>query len=287
MYLKHLKHILVREKPFFVGVVPLLWQVLFFYVPLAFIILLSITRLAEGTVLGLTLEYYAPFLTSTYVLVLLRSLMLALVNVLLCFMVGFPLAYFLAFRAGRFKMVFLFLLLLPFWTNFLLHIYAWFFVLDRGGVLNTLLLKLGLISRPLELLNSLGAIVLVMLYAYLPFMVLPLYSVLERIDRKVLEASYDLGATGWQTVRNILLPLALTGIQSGLFLVFVPSFGEFAIPGLMGGERWAFAGTVITQYILGNRTLALGTAFTLLSCVVLILALFVLYRVLNYAITRE
>lgn len=281
-----LKHLLAREKPFLVGVVPLLWQALFFYLPLAFIILLSITKLAQGTVLSLTLEYYLPFLTLTYVLVLLRSLMLALVNVVLCFVVGFPLAYFLAFRAERFKTLFLFLLILPFWTNFLLHVYAWFFVLDRGGVVNTVLLKLGVISHPLNLLNSLGAILLVMLYAYLPFMVLPVYSVLERIDRKVLEASYDLGATGWQTISKILLPLSLSGIQSGLFLVFVPSFGEFAIPGLMGGERWSFAGTVITQYILGNRTLALGAAFTLLSCIVLILALFGIYRAFNYLITR-
>lgn len=207
---------------------------------------------------------------------------MAITNSFLCFLVGYPVAHFVSFSAGKFKNFCLFLLILPFWTNFLLHLYAWFFVLERSGFLNNILLSLGLITHPLHLLNSIWTVVAIMLYCYLPFMVLPIYSALERFDRNLLEASADLGATPWQTWRRIVFPLSFTGIQSGFFLVFIPSFGEFVIPGLLGGEKYLFVGTVISQYILGNRTLSLGAAFTVLSC-----ASVLLFIGLIYIITRK
>jgi spermidine/putrescine transport system permease protein len=164
----------------------------------------------------------------------------------------------------------LFLLLVPFWTNFLLHIYAWFFVLEREGFLNTLLSKLHLISEPLQLLNTPFAIMIMMVYYYLPFMVMPLYSALEKMDPRLIEASFDLGASWRQTVLRVILPLTKKGLKAGFFLVYIPSFGEFAIPELMGGDKWMFVGNVIASYMLGDETGSLGAAFTLLAAVALL-----------------
>ena len=255
------------EIPFFVGVPALIWQGLFFIVPLVGMLLYSFSSSAN----------FLPFLNGMYLKVLLRSLFLASANVLLCFCIAYPLAYCLVFRVQNFKNIFLFFLIIPFWTNFLLHIFAWFFVLEREGVLNTLLLYLKIIAEPLHLVNSLAAIMLMMVYYYLPFMVLSIYSSLERFDIRLMEASADLGATWWQTIRRVVLPLSMPGIQTGVFLVFVPSFGEFAIPELMGGDKIMFAGTVISRFILSAQTGQLGAAFTVISCITLIGAAAILY----------
>jgi spermidine/putrescine transport system permease protein len=277
-----------QEGPFVIGVPAFLWQALFFYIPLFFIIIWSVLNVSDdGSVVGLTLENFTPFFSRSYIFIILKSLLLALANSVLCFIVGFPVAYFLSFKAGNLKNIFLFLLILPFWTNFLLHIYAWFFVLERGGFLNTLLLRLGIISEPLVMLHTMTVVMLVMVYSYLPFMVLPIYSILERFDRGLLEASYDLGANTWQSLIRILLPLTRSGILLGFFLVFVPSFGEFVIPGLLGGDKFMFVGTVISHYILGNVTLSLGAAFTLISCLVLLGFAALAYLVVNFILKRR
>lgn len=259
------------ELPFAIGVPALVWQVLFFYVPLLFIVVSSFIQVSElGDFEGFTFSHIKLFLSTTYLKVILASLTLALTNAITCFFIAFPLAYFLAFISKRYKNIFLFFLIVPFWTNFLLHVYAWFYVLERHGFLNTLLLKLGLIQEPLHLLNSLPAIMIMMIYYYLPFMVLPIYSSLERFNYKLIEASYVLGGSFFSTLRRIILPLNSTGIRAGFFLVFIPSFGEFVIPELMGGDKKMFVGTVVSQYILGEGTGSLGAAFTLLSGIFLI-----------------
>jgi spermidine/putrescine transport system permease protein len=274
----HIKEVFKQEKPFFMLVPALLWQTLFFYAPLLFIGILSLLKFSDvGMYQGLTLENYLRFFSPTYFLIILKSLALAVTNGFLCFLLGYPLAYFISFKTGRLKNLFLFLLILPFWTNFLLHIYAWFFVLDRGGFLNTALIWLGVLREPLHMLNSLAAVILLMVYSYLPFMVLPVYSILERFDRSLVEASADLGASPFQTVLRVVVPLSLPGILSGFALVFVPSFGEFAIPALMGGEKYLFVGSVISQYILANKTISFGAAFTVISSSVLLLFVGLVY----------
>nr|NGX46178.1 Putrescine transport system permease protein PotH [Chlamydiota bacterium] len=232
-----------------------------------------------------TLTHIATFLNAIYFKVIGASLLLALSNAILCFLVAFPLAYFLAFIAKGARNLLLFLLIVPFWTNFLLHIYAWFYVLETHGILNTLLLKVGVIEEPIHFLNSIFATMIMMVYYYLPFMVLPIFSALERFNFSLIEASLDLGASWNSTFRRILLPLTRKGIIAGVFLVFIPSFGEFAIPELMGGERHAFVGTVVSQYILGEGTGSLGSAFTLLSALCLIAGAVILYRVINFFLT--
>jgi spermidine/putrescine transport system permease protein len=143
-------------------------------------------------------------------------------------------------------------------------------------------MKLGIISEPIHLLNSLFAVMIMMVYYYLPFMVLPIYSALERFNVSLIEASYDLGGTFFSTLRRILIPLTSRGIKAGFFLVYIPSFGEFVIPELMGGDKTMFVGTVVSQYILGEGTGSLGAAFTLLSGVVRIVSALILFRILGW-----
>lgn len=271
-----LKACLAKNIPFFFGAPVFIWQVLFFVLPLLFIIALSvITRVDGHYVIGI--KRFVTFFTPVYMRIIARSLVLALTNAILCLVLSYPIAYFLAFKAGKLKNVLLFFLIVPFWTNFLLHIYAWFFVLERGGFLNTVLLSLGVIQEPLHILNTMIAVGIMMVYYYLPFMALPLYAVLEKFDARLIEASSDLGATWWQTFYKIIVPLSMPGIVSGFFLVYVPSFAEFAIPELMGGNKKMFVGSVVSYDVLGGTTLSQGAAFTLLSAVILMISALVIF----------
>ena len=206
---------------------------------------------------------------------------MALFTALSCLAIAYPVAYFLALRVKRYKNFLLFLFTLPFWTNFLVLVYAWFFLLEYNGLINTLLMKVGFISQPLHMANSFFAIGIVMVYCYVPFMLMPLYAVLEKFDPRLIESSFDLGANSWQTFKKVVLPASLPGIRTGFFLVFVPSFGEFAIPALLGGSKYMFVGSLISYYFLMARNIYLGAAFTVLSAVVLALVSFGIYLVLK------
>ena len=173
----------------------------------------------------------------------------------------------------------LFFLFIPFWTNFLLHIYAWMFVLERNGVINSFLIALGVIAEPLQLLNSFFAIGLIMVYCYLPFMILPIYNSLEKFDKGLIRASFDLGATWWQTMTRVVVPMSWSGVRSGLFLVFVSAFGEFAIPELVGGDKFVFVGNVVAYYTMSANTASLGAAFTLMVAIIVVCLLSLLYVV--------
>jgi ABC-type spermidine/putrescine transport system permease subunit I len=144
-------------------------------------------------------------------------------------------------------------------------------VLDNNGLINTFLLRAGIIQEPLHLVNNMRAIFVVMVYYYLPFMMMPLYSILEKIQHELLEASMDLGATHWQTFKRITIPLSMSGIKTGVFLVFVPAFGEFAIPSIIGGGQQMFVGSLISHYFLVARDNQLGAAFTILSGFILLI----------------
>ena len=271
--------------PFSLGAPALIWQVLFFYLPLLLIIFSSFLEISDEVVTGITLSNITAFFTPTYLRVIFSSIALGLGNAFLCFLIAYPLAYFMAFRGRKIKNLLLFLLIIPFWTNFLLHVYAWFFVLERGGFLNNVLLFFGWIDSPISFMNTTFAVMIMMVYYYLPFMVLPIYSSLEKFDSNLIESSLDLGASWLQTFRQIMLPLSLAGIRAGVFLVYIPSFGEFAIPELMGGDKQMFVGSVVSRYILGDTTGSLGAAFTVVACSFLLLSSFVLYFVVNRLLT--
>ena len=282
MKLKFLSKEHTSQFPFTFGAPAIVWQILFFYFPLLIIVITSFVNISElGEIEGVTLKKIALFLSPTYMKVILSSMLLGVSNALICLLIAYPLAYFMALRGKKHKNLLLFLLIIPFWTNFLLHVYAWFFVLERDGFLNTLLLKIGFIHEPIHFLNSVFSIMVMMVYYYLPFMVLPIYSSLERFDSRLIEASLDLGASWFQTFRRIMLPLTLGGIRAGFFLVYIPSFGEFAIPELMGGDKYMFVGSVVSHYILGDQTGSLGAAFTVVACICLLLSALGLFFLLN------
>ncbi len=253
----------------FMSTPALLWEILFLCIPLVSIVGMSLIRPFQDSMF-FTLSNYWSLFNPIYFRIIARSTILAFVNAVLCLLCAYPVVYFLVFRIKRMKHVLLFLLVLPFWTSLLVQAYAWFFVLEKYGLINSILLKIGLISAPLHLLNTQLAIYLVMAYCYLPFMILPLYTALEKIDRKLIEASLDLGAGPLQTFLRVTWPLSLGGIKTGFFLVFVPSFGEFVIPALLGGTKSFYIGSLIEQYFLVSRDVYTGAAFTCLAGLILI-----------------
>ena len=257
--------------PFALRTPAVLLQLLFFYLPLLLIIVTSFVTVSElGYFEGVTLKKIALFLSPTYMKVILSSILLGLATASICLIIAYPLAYFMAIPGRRYKNLLLFLLIIPFWTNFLLHVYAWFFVLEREGLINSILMGMGIIKEPIHFLNSMFSIMIMMVYYYLPFMVLPIYSSLEKFEYKLIEASMDLGASWFQTFRRIMLPLTIGGIRAGFFLVYIPAFGEFAIPELMGGDKYMFVGSVVSHYILGDQTGSLGAGFTVVACLCLL-----------------
>lgn len=276
------------NRSFFVAVPALLWQVLFLYIPLFFILVMSVLKRLDFSVLeNITLEHYAAFFNITYYKILFRSVVLAFVTSITCFLIAFPIAYLISFRVRHLKNFLLFFLVLPFWANFLVQVYAWFSILGYDGFLNTLLFNIGIISQPLHILNTPFAIYLVMLFCFLPFMVLPIYSSMEKINHAVLEASYDLGATSWQTIWRVVLPLSSSGIKTAFLLVFIPSFGEFIVPLLLGGGKQLFAGSLISYFFLETRNLFSGAAFTCLSIMVLLVSTMLLYVLLKKIFGRD
>ena len=276
--MKRFKTAVSQEIPLLYSMPALLWQVLFLFVPLMIILYFSIVQDTLSWWPQLTTGHYAVLFDWVYARIIARSLVLAVGTTLTCFLFAYPVAYFLALRVKRFKGALLFLLTLPFWTNFLVQIYAWFFLLERNGVINALLLKLGIISEPFLIANSLFAVFIVMIYCYLPFMIMPLYTILTKIEAELLEASADLGATPWQTFWRVTLPLSVPGIQTGMLLVLVPAFGEFAIPALLGGSKYMMVGSLISYYFLVARNSAMGAAFTVVSGIVLLIVALLLYR---------
>lgn len=262
------------QLPFFLGLPAVLWQVFFVYVPLLVVLVLSFDT-------GSFSRFY-PFFSLAYLKVMGRSLLLGLSTTFCCLVIAYPVAYWLAQCAHRTKNILLFLLFIPFWTNFLLHIYAWMFVMDRHGVVNAVLEWLGIIHEPLRLLYTMPAILVVMIYCYTPFMVLPIYTSLEKFDWRLHEASSDLGATWWQTFWRVVVPLSLPGIRSGLFLVLVPAFGEFVIPELIGGDKLMFVGNVIAYQTIHAHTVSSGAAFTIFSAVVLMGLLVMVYGMIRF-----
>lgn len=262
--------------PFAVGIAPFIWQFLFFIIPLSLLFISSFFD--EGL---FSFSKFIPFLDPSYSRSLLASLLMAFFNSLLCLGLAFPIAYTLSFKIKKFKNVLLFLILIPFWTNFLIHIYAWFYVLESGGILNQFLQLIHFFPGTNSHLNTSLAIILMLVYYYLPLSLLPIYSGLERLDVRLVEASYDLGAGFWITFRRVILPMTKVALRSSFFLVFIPTFGEFAIPELMGGDKFMFAGSVISHFLLGDGTVGLGSAFAIYACLVLMGACFFIYKLFD------
>ena len=215
-----------------------IWLALLLAVPLAIVCVYSaMTRGAYGGVgQPWTLENYARFFDPLYGAILLRSLVMAAAATALCLLLGFPLALFIS-RAQKWRGLYLFLVILPFWTSFLVRTYAWMFLLRDTGLLNTMLQSLHVIREPLPLLYNNGAVLLGLVYGYLPFMILPLYATLERLDPALLEAAADLGAKPFTALLRVVIPLSAPGIRAGSILVFIPAWAPFSRPTCSAAAR--------------------------------------------------
>jgi len=207
----------------------------------------------------------------------LSSVRIAAVSTLLLLLVGFPIAYGMARAPERFRSLLVALVILPFWTSFLIRIYAWVAILKPEGLLTQALTGMGLISQPLDILNTETAVFIGIVYAYLPFMVLPLYATLEKMDDTLLEAALDLGSPPWRSFWTITVPLAMPGIVAGSLLCFIPAVGEFVIPDLLGGSETLMIGRQLWSEFFSNRDWPLASAVAILLLIILVVPI-VIYR---------
>ena len=236
----------------------------FFMVPLGIIVLYSF--LTRGTYGGqgapFTIENYLRLFDPLYGTILLRSFWLAGISTAFCLLMGFPLALFIA-RSGKRRNLYINLVMLPFWTSFLVRTYAWMFLLRDTGLINTALEAMGLISQPLPLLYNDSAVILGLVYGYLPFMVLPIYGTVERLDPSLLEAAADLGATPWVALWKVTIPISMPGILAGSILVFIPCLGAYLTPDLMGGGKSIMIGNLVQNQFTTARDWPFGAALSL------------------------
>jgi spermidine/putrescine transport system permease protein len=257
----------------------LAWLVLFFIAPLLIVLVISFMTRGTGglPVLPFTLEHYNRAF-GTYGTVIGQSVRFSLITTVVCLLIGYPIAYFIKTRTTRLgKTLALFLVILPFWSNFLIRTYAWKFMLAREGFINGVLLEAGIISQPIQLLNTEFAVLVGLIYGMLPFMVLPIYASLERFDFHYVEAAQDLGASAWSVFWRVILPMTLPGVVAGCVLVFIPTIGSYIIPDMLGGNRGLMIATLLAGQLTGSGNMPQGAAISmvLLAMVVIPVALYV------------
>ena len=247
----------------------LVWMFVFILVPLLMVAYFAFTT-DEGT---LTMQYISD--VGQYANIFVRSIWLALIATVICLVVAYPLAFILSRMDKHKQGTMLMIVMLPMWMNFLLRTYAWMTLLGNNGIINYLLGEIGL--GPFKLINTSGAVVLGMVYNYLPFMILPLYSVMVKIDKSVIEAASDLGCNFWNTLLRVIVPLSVPGITSGITMVFVPAISTFIISRMLGGGSNLLIGDLIEMQFLGNAyNPHLGAAISLVLMVIILLIMTVM-----------
>jgi putrescine transport system permease protein len=275
--------------------VPYLWLIVLFLIPfiIVFKISFSETRMAmppyapliewrDGVIVGIKLyfsNYRFLFTDRLYASAYLYSIKVAAVSTLWCLLIGYPMAYAIARSTAASKNLLLMLIILPFWTSFLLRVYAWIGLLKSNGVINNVLLSLGVIHEPLTLMQTDFAVYVGIVYSYLPFMILPLYANLEKHDPTLLEAAADLGARPWRAFLRVTLPLSMPGIMAGCLLVFIPAVGEYVIPSLLGRTDQLMIGRVLSDEFFANRDWPVASAVAILILILLVVPILLFQRV--------
>ena len=260
-----------------------IWMALFVVAPIIMVVIYAFSSAAGG----FTLANFARM--GTYTVVFTRSFKLALIATAICLAVGYPVSYMMSKEGPRFQRAAMVLIMLPMWMNFLLRTYSWMAILENNGLLNQLFQKIGLITLYnnifgtdltfFRMINTQGAVVLGMVYNYLPFMILPIYSVIVKLDNSLIEAARDLGANSFNVFRRVILPLSLPGVLSGITMVFVPSVSTFAISKMLGGGTEMLLGDLIEQqYMGGAYNPQLGAAISLVMMVLVVVCMWVMNR---------
>ncbi len=265
---------------------PIIWLVLFFVVPFIIVLKISFSDMAlaippyrpllewvgkHTLAIRLNFDNYAFLFTdSLYLHAFENSIKVAFISTVICLIIGYPMAYGMARATARTRNILLLLVILPFWTSLLLRVYAWIGLMKANGVINNVLMALGVIHEPLTMLYTPFAMYVGIVYSYLPFLILPLYSNLEKMDWQLLEAAQDLGCRPWQAFYKITLPLSRNGILAGSMLVFIPASGEFVIPALLGGPNALMIGRVLWDEFFANRAWPVASAVAILMLIVLV-----------------
>ena len=260
-----------------------IWMALFVVAPIVLVVVYAFSN----DLGGFTLENFSKM--GTYAVVFGRSFKLALIATLICLVIGYPVSYMMSREGERFQRAAMVLIMLPMWINFLLRTYSWMSILENNGLLNQVFQKTGLLSLYnglfgtsldyFPMMNTQGAVVLGMVYNYLPFMILPIYSVIVKLDGSLVEAARDLGADGVNVFRRVILPLSLPGVLSGITMVFVPSVSTFAISKMLGGGTELLLGDLIEQQFLGGAyNPQLGAAISLVMMVIVVVCMVVMNR---------
>ena len=281
----------MKKKPFekYFILSPYIWLVLFFFIPLAIIFKISISVSEwgmppyqdifvnnDGFKINITLENYFYILSDFYYIrSFLNSIVLAFISTFFCILIGFPLAFYIATSDIKLRNILLILVIIPFWSSFLLRVYAWKIILQNNGILNLILLKLGIISEPLQLLYNQYAVIMGIVYTYLPLMILPLYGYLNKFDLNLIDASKDLGLNRIKSFFRVILPLSLPGIMAGSLLVFIPVVGEFIIPEMLGGSDKLYYGKILWEEFFVNRNWPGASALAFTGIIVLVLPIII------------
>ena len=271
----------------FIVFIPYLWLLLFFLTPFLIVLKISFadplvaqppfTPLFQKSVeTGLSIyttfdNYLYLFQDSLYLVTYINSVKLAFISTCFCLLIGYPIAYGIARSPQPTRNILLLMVVVPFWISFLLRVYAWMGILKTKGLLNGFLLWAGIIDQPLELLYTDTAVYIGMIYSYLPFMILPLYANLEKLDIRLLEAAADLGARPWKVFKDITLPLSIPGVIAGCLLVFIPAIGEYVIPALLGGADTLMIGRLLFDEFFMNRDWPVASAVAIVLLMLLVL----------------
>jgi spermidine/putrescine transport system permease protein len=258
------------------------WFVFLLIIPTLLVVAYSLGR--RGVIVPIRFSWghllfsnYNTALNPDFLPIFIRSIVYALVSTLACVLLGFPLAYWIARFAGRFRNVFLVLVIIPFLTSYLIRTYGWLVILQRNGLLNSVLGSMGLGDNH-EFLNTHFAVILGLTYGFLPFMILPLYASIERMDKSLVEASYDLGHGKASTLFRVIIPTVAPGLTAGVLLVFIPAVGDFVTPALLGGVKTQMIGTTIYDQFGSGNNWPLGSAMSVLLMVFILLGVFVYLR---------
>jgi spermidine/putrescine transport system permease protein len=257
-----------------------LFLIAFFLIPLLIMFVYSVMPRGEygGVERGFTLESYQRFFVPIYLTILIRTFVVSIICTVICLVLGYPVAYVIA-RSGRWKNFFLFLVVLPFWTSFLVRTFAMIFLMRDTGLINTWLLKLGVIGEPLTMLYTPFSVMTGLVYGFLPFMILPIYASLEKLDNSLLEAAEVLGARPAARFRQVTLPLSLPGVVAGCLLVFIPSLGSFLTSDLLGGAKELMIGNLVQNQFASARNWPFGSAASFILMALVLAAVMIYLRI--------
>ncbi len=255
-----------------------LWMSVFFVIPM--LIVLAYSFLTKGTYGGVklifTLKNFNVFFEPVFLKILFKTVYISILVTIFTVLLAIPTAYYIA--RSKYKQELLILVIIPFWTNFLIRIYSWMTILGTNGFLNNFLIKLGIIDTPLKLLYNTGAVILITVYTSLPFAILPLYSVIEKFDFALIEAARDLGATNGQAFRKVFLPNIKSGIITAILFTFIPAMGSYAVPKLVGGTQATMLGNIIAQHLTVTRNWPLASAISAMLILITSIALLIFMR---------